>query len=326
MVIAGPSRHGSAWVKIGLSVRIAQDLRLMMDVNDTLSFADQEECRRTFWSVYLLDRLVSCGRARPPAILDACCQLQLPCKDAIWRAGQWEQTPTLDQISSRQLFYGSQQGSFAMVVLMSYVLSRCAQYMLQWYNIRTRDPPWDPSSDWSSIHSDLIFLERGLDPGRPMTDLISRGFSENGWIDQPQAGPVIFAHALFHLCHCLLNHPFLLRRRLDSCGTKAPSSFLARAFDTGRDYSKRLIRLLCDARDCGFIVATSFYGYCAILAGTVQALHMHNNLESVQLESAENLRLSISFLKDVGQYWKNVSLMVCQHVPFSDTPSCFSSH
>jgi Fungal specific transcription factor domain len=64
-----------------MAVRIAQDLRFIIDTATDLSYADQGERRRVFWSVYLFDCLVSCGRGRPPAILDASCQLQLPCDE-----------------------------------------------------------------------------------------------------------------------------------------------------------------------------------------------------------------------------------------------------
>ncbi|RMZ83261.1 hypothetical protein DV738_g1273, partial [Chaetothyriales sp. CBS 135597] len=60
---AGRGRHGSAWVKIGLAVRIAQDLRLMLESATHLPYSEQEERRRTFWSVYLLDRLAFLSRS-----------------------------------------------------------------------------------------------------------------------------------------------------------------------------------------------------------------------------------------------------------------------
>ncbi|KAG7122688.1 hypothetical protein HYQ44_003586 [Verticillium longisporum] len=44
---AGHDRHDSAWVKIGLAVRMAQDLRLMMDNQTTLGNAEKEERRRS---------------------------------------------------------------------------------------------------------------------------------------------------------------------------------------------------------------------------------------------------------------------------------------
>src|ERR1700709_621108 len=124
--IAGHSRHGSAWIKIGLSVRMAQDLRLMMDVNMNIQPAEQEERRRVFWSLYVLDRIVSCGRARPPAILEASCQLQLPCDEKVWRTGAWQNTNRLDQLSNKTLLNKSNLSPFGSIVIMAYILSRGA--------------------------------------------------------------------------------------------------------------------------------------------------------------------------------------------------------
>lgn len=328
---AGNSRHGSAWVKIGMAVRIAQDLRFMMEENSTrLSYADQEEQRRVFWSVYLLDRLVSCGRGRPPAILDASCQLQLPCDESSWRRGSWKKTLTLEQLSNRSLLpkypdiyetglsstvrrpqlEGEQQGPFAHVVVMACTLGRAAQYMLQEFNIRNRDPPWDANSDFASLESDLLYLESHLGMGRPAMEIVSRCCAADGKIDQPSAGPIIFSHALFHLCHCLLNHPFLLRRRLESCHTAAPSSFLSRAFSSGWQHAQLLTRTLTDARKAGYIAQTSFYGYCAVVAGTIAALHIHSEHDGKRYESSVLLDENIRYLEEISGYWKNVSSMV----------------
>jgi hypothetical protein len=310
MSSAGNSRHGSAWVKIGLSVRIAQDLKFMMESAAHLPYADQEERRRVFWSVYLLDRLVSCGRGRPPAILDASCQLQLPCDEVTWRLGIWKETPTLEQLSCRTLLEAEQQGPFAHVIIMAYTLSRGAQYMLQQFNVRNRDPPWDANSDFASIQSDLLYLESLLEMYRPPRDLVARYSSTNGEIDQHIAGPAVFSRVLFHLCYCLLNHPFLLRRRLESCQMVAPSSFLSHAFDSGWEHAKRMTNLLQEARDAGAIAQTSFYGYCAVVAGTIAALHLHQGTDSKRVESAALLETNIRFVEDISRYWRNVSSMV----------------
>lgn len=56
---------------------------------------------------------------------------------------------------------------------MAYIPSRAAQYMLQQYNICSRDPPWDPDSDFSSISSDLLYIESQFDIGKPIKDIMA---------------------------------------------------------------------------------------------------------------------------------------------------------
>ncbi|KFY72243.1 hypothetical protein V499_07610 [Pseudogymnoascus sp. VKM F-103] len=93
-------RRHPGWLKIGMAVRIAQDLCLMMEPDSSLSYADQEERRRVFWSIYLLDKFCSCGRTRAAAITDAQCRVQLPCDEATFENGEWKKTPTLDELLS----------------------------------------------------------------------------------------------------------------------------------------------------------------------------------------------------------------------------------
>lgn len=283
-----------------------------MDPTSEQSFSEMEERRRTFWSIYILDRLVSCGRGRPPAILEACCQLQLPCDEQVWRSGQWEKTQTLEGFSGRRLSDAEDYDPFALVVLTAYALSRCAQYTLQDYNIRSRDPPWDPNSDFASILSDLLYLESQFDLNRPSAGVVRQAFGEAEHIDQSRAGPIIFAHAIFYLSNCLLHHPFLIRRRLQLSGAKASPSFLSRTFETSRDYAVRLTNLLQDASEAGCIVLTSFYGYCAVVAGSIHGLHCHSQHTDVAAVSSQLLHSSNTFLERLSRYWKNCCAMVSE--------------
>ncbi|RQM04609.1 hypothetical protein DH86_00004083, partial [Scytalidium sp. 3C] len=70
-------RQTLAWVKIGLAIRFAQSLRLAdaspTDLTSKLNVEQKHERIMTFWSVYLLDRLVSCAPNRPPTISDNDC-------------------------------------------------------------------------------------------------------------------------------------------------------------------------------------------------------------------------------------------------------------
>ncbi|KAK5064314.1 hypothetical protein LTR84_000147 [Exophiala bonariae] len=305
----GQSRHGSAWIKIGIAVRIAQDIGLMLDAAPHLPYAEQEERRRVFWSVYLLDRLVSCGRGRPPAIVDASCHLQLPCDDLTWKTGAWKKTPTLDELSNRTLLHVERQGPFAHVIVMSYAVGRVAQYMLQEFNIRSRYPPWDPNSDFAALELELMHLETQLETTKSVHDMITPHISSVGLVDHQSVGPVIFSRALFHLCYCMLHHPFLLRERLETSQLTAPANFLARAFETGWQHAQYMIELIRHARRLGCVFQSSFSGYCMIVAGSIAALNVHNTVTATRATAEALVYESIAYLEDVGQYWPNVSTM-----------------
>ncbi|PKK47524.1 hypothetical protein CI102_9851, partial [Trichoderma harzianum] len=61
------------WMKVGLAIRFAQVLNLSAEPDPTLP----DGYRGTLWSVYLLDRFVSCGPQRTPTIQDADCTIKL---------------------------------------------------------------------------------------------------------------------------------------------------------------------------------------------------------------------------------------------------------
>lgn len=282
----------------------------MKDPDPGLSPVSQEERRRAFWSLYLVDRVVSCGRARPPAILEASCQLQLPCDETSWREGKVQKTDTLDQLPNKALLNKDSLGPFALVIIMAHIMTRGAQYMLQEYNIRSRDPPWDPNSDFASISSDLLYVESQFEMGRSIHDVIADSPSYNAIDNTTSAGLIVYSRALFYLTYCLLNHPFLLRRRLEASHTKAPLTFLVRSFGFGRLCAKRLTHHLVDAQSTGYLMNASFYGYCAVIAGSINALYLHSPDESIRNEAVECVQLNLGTLERLGNVYENNSAMV----------------
>ncbi|PCD28562.1 hypothetical protein FGRA07_03701 [Fusarium graminearum] len=306
---AGRSRHGSAWVKVGLAVRMAQDCGLMLENATHLSHAEQEERRRVFWSVYLLDRLVSCGRGRPPAIVDASCHVQLPCDDSIWREGLWVKTQSLDEMMDRTLSVAQRQGPLAQVIAISHVLGRCAQYVLQDFNIRGPHPPWDPGSDFAGIESDLLHLEAYLEVQKPISEMIQPHISADGVVDSQTTGPIIFSRALFHLCYCLLNHPFLLQRRIDTCRNLAPISFIQRSSDLAWSHAQQMMSLIREVRKLGCSFHSSSSGYAVTVAGSIIALQSFNEQSIASPQAQILLEEVLLYLDIIGQYWSNVRTM-----------------
>ncbi|CEJ61031.1 hypothetical protein PMG11_09577 [Penicillium brasilianum] len=306
---AGRSRHGSAWVKVGLAVRIAQDCGLMLENATYLPYAEQEERRRVFWSVYLLDRLVSCGRGRPPAIVDASCHLQLPSDESIWRSGLWTRTQSLDEMANRTLSMSQRQGAFAQVIAIAQILGRIAQYMLQDSNIRSPHPPWDPSSDFAAVESDLLHFEAYLEIQVSVKDVLAPHISAEGVVDSQCTGPIIFSRALFHLCYCLLNHPFLMRRRIDTCRNLAPMSFMKRSSDLAWHHAQQMMALIREARKCGCSFHSSSSGYAVTVAGSIIALRTYDSDPQAFEKHQVLLDEALLYLDTVGQHWSNVVTM-----------------
>ncbi|CAG8040287.1 unnamed protein product [Penicillium salamii] len=270
---AGRARSG--WLKIGLAARISQDLHLMSEPDQWLSYSEQEEHRRAFWSIYLLDKLISCGRSRPLILLDEDCEVQLPCDESTFRHGEWRKTSTIGQLLNWNSKLTESPSPFALVVLMASIFGRCTRYVHQSRKME-EIPPWDPKSEFSAINSSLLLLESySKSSSWQLSDVLHGSFQADGAVDRQEIGHLIFAHTLFHLCHCLLNHPFLVRRWLKPFGAKAPASFSSRALQDGCEHAAQLMDLLQQATDHGCLVESSFYAYCVAIAGGIHSLASH---------------------------------------------------
>ena len=291
----------------------------MLEADPELPSIQQEERRRVFWSFYIADKLISCGRERPPAILDGNCKFQLPCDELAFRAGQYQKTPCLDEVTSEDTNAALKSLSpFALTTVMASVLGRCAQYTLGEHENHSQGgpcPPWSPKSKFSTIHSTLLQLESNFSLGESLTAKIRRDFTGvEGTIDQHRGAPLVFCHALFHLCQCLLYPPFLLRQRLMTIKAKAPLSFVAQAFDGCKATATSLSKLMDEVKLLGCETLTTyydpFYGYCTMVAGTVHALFSHSSDPHVVDTSQKSLETSMRNLEELSLYWKSSSHMV----------------
>ncbi|VUC33466.1 unnamed protein product [Clonostachys rosea] len=86
-------RIDSCWATLGQAVRTAQSIGLHVEQKTTLPVSPEIERRRRLWySIYVLDRLLSLQLGRPPAIHDADCDVPLPSRvgdgDIDWDADE----------------------------------------------------------------------------------------------------------------------------------------------------------------------------------------------------------------------------------------------
>ncbi|KAK6381500.1 hypothetical protein LTS17_004558 [Exophiala oligosperma] len=309
--------HGS-WIKVGLAIRLAQDFRLMVEPDHSLPFHQQEERRRVFWSFFICDKLISCGRDQPATISDEHCKLQLPCDEVAFRTGNAQQTLTLDRIHGEEHATSlSSLNPFALSTIMASTLWKCARYALDEEEDLSpggQYAPWNPHSKYSSLHSTLLHLETNLGLHEPLNERILQQFTSNGgMVDQHRGAPLVFAHALFHVCQCLLFHPFLLKRRLSGLGYRAPLSFLVHAFAACQNAASALSRLMDDVKAlCCETLTTHydpFYGYCATVAAAVHSLFCLSPDSVIVAEATKAFDSSIQSLKELAFYWRSCAYM-----------------
>ncbi|KAL5046724.1 fungal-specific transcription factor domain-containing protein [Aspergillus fruticulosus] len=278
-------RVSSAWLKVGLAGRISQGLRLMIDPSDAVPCPEQEERRRVFWSEYLLDRLISCGKSRPLYFHDNDCHVRLPCDDETLHTGRVQTIHTVHELLcwDSKIDHDQPPSPSSLVILVASIFGRCTRYVHRERN-PDKTPPWDTNSEFSKINSLLLLLES-----------YSRNRQTKS-VHSSEEEQVVFAHTLFHLSHCLLNHPFLVRLRLKPFGSKVPISFAVRVLQTGTEHANQLLDLLRDASEAGFPLESSFYPYCIVVVERIQSLLFHYEVSKNDPWSSTTLDTSISSL------------------------------
>ena len=273
----------------------------------------------TFWSIYILDKLISCAYSRPPAILDQDCLLQLPCDEEALDEGERSPMPTLEQMQDWQIAHANPVTPFALTVVTSSIFGRCARYVHGRSGTKGL-PPWDPKSDFTATNSSLMLLESHLNAKEPRVhDPVQPCLSPSDSIDARRIGHLAFSQALFHLCHSLLNHPFLMHLRLRDIATRPPDSFTSRTFSLSQEHARQLSDLLARASQGLVSLDYSFYAFCAAVAagihGLALSLAQHQINEEHQATAQTYFRRSLEVLDRLGGLWPMAAHMVCLPCP-----------
>lgn len=318
-LIHAACKHGTAWIKIGVAVSMAQALHMMTEPPTTLSFSAQEERRRTLWSVYLLDKLATCGRHRPSLFLDQTIQLQLPCSEHAFETSTREEVATLEDFPSLTDSQIGNLKSLAPTVALVSILSQAANYAFEQNKSGGQKAPWDHTSEYQIILSQLTRFETFFDCYGDMQEHIINSLPPQHETLAHVTESTIFSYVLYHLCYCLLQHPFLLRRRLEKCGMRIPTSFLAQAISSCSNHAQELSQTLTNARRAQYKVSATFFNYTSLVAGSIHSLFQHSPDGLTRLKSVEALHGSLAHLDERARYWKNSGRMVCIHLTGHDS-------
>ena len=315
-------RYKQAWVKIGLAVRFAEAIDLPSEPDHTLPIRQQEEHRRTFWSVYLLDRIVSCSPERTPTIQDGDCTLGLPIDPSgTDLLSQTEERITLARLVD-QLDDLSDVGYSGFLCLISSTLGRIQRYSLRRSVPSNSHFPWNSRSEYASIYSALLTFESYSPAALTSIDsVLQRESLKLGqeYSSRSQLGILASSHALYFLCQCLLNHPFLIRHRLSTIKAPTPPSFLRDVLSRSRSNAGSLTLLLQSLLQRRLCLASSI-GYCAVVAGTIHRIFQCDDDLSVRESAQSFYKMSLNFLQNAPVRWRHFPHMVSAPYPPRFTP------
>ncbi|CEJ59397.1 hypothetical protein PMG11_08022 [Penicillium brasilianum] len=308
VIDATAGRRRGAWVKIGMAVRISQDLQLMLEPSTNFTGLERDERRNLFWSLYLLDRFVCCSFQRPPAIKDSDCLLTLPTYRV---SGKGELKLTLKSLlDEKNRDTSLRPGMFGISIALVSVLGRTIKCMMNTEN--DQEKAWQEDSEYRRIHSDLEFLkELAVNnspvlaaPGqaRPQDEMQDR--------DRERIAHMVLSHTLYHLCHCILSHPYLLSLKIQShSSSDMPPSWLEDTRASCLVHAGSLITVLVEAKAAGYMPVPSVYSYCILVASTIHALYLHSDDVVVSHSSADYLRTSLEYLSEISELWTNAQMM-----------------
>jgi hypothetical protein len=279
--------------------------------------SELEERYYTFWSVYLLDRLISCGRNRPPSLLDSDCTIRLPSNLHSVHNDSRIERPTLAEIHDIPgTALLEETDHFALTIFMVSALGCVVRWAFK--HSRTKPYlPWDSRSEFSRINGILLSFESYSDAcDGNFTDVLNQKFVINGVLDVRAASHFTYSHVIYHVNQLLLHHPFLLRQHLRAHGIKIPAGFCREAIRKSNEHASHLTAILRTLQQRGCTIHPSFYGYAAILAGQIHRLHFKDSDSLVRTEAKSQWEACLQFLDQEPMHWESYRTMVCMDLTF----------
>lgn len=304
-------RDQLAWVKFGLAIRFAQTLQLGKEPSPLLPVHEIEARRQTFWSVYILDKLGSCGRNRPPTLLDSDCTARLPLNEYTFRNEDEVEAPTLEavrDIPEKPLLDSSDH--FALAIFMVSTFGDVVKWAFK-HGAADSHLPWDRRSSFAYINGMLTSFESYSEAcDGNFAEIIDREFVFDGHLNERAASHFSVAHVLYHINQCLLHHPFLLRQHLRSTQVKVPVNFLRGAIAKSQEHAIHLTAILHVLQQRGGKTYPSFYGYAAGLAGLIHRLHARKSTGTERWVAEANYTSCVRFLEQEPTRWESYRRIV----------------
>jgi hypothetical protein len=200
---------------------------------------------------------------------------------------------------------------FAHTILMASALGRVERRMLQQQSYNDPYPPWDSRSDFAAIYSMLLTFEGYSNINETLFSdaIIGRYTEPDGAIDRQRAGHFVFSTMLYHMNQCLLHHPFLLRKRLESCKARVPLSFLREVQRRCLEHAYQLIFTLRTVQKFG-LTLSSFYAYAAMVAGSIYKLFACHEEQATRDTAQQLFEYSVEFLERGRGLWDNYPRIV----------------
>ncbi|EPE09830.1 fungal specific transcription factor [Ophiostoma piceae UAMH 11346] len=293
--------HGyRAWMLAGSATRMMQSLPALIKPS-TLSAIEHEEQSRTFWSCFVLDRMVFCGQPQPFLLSKYDKEVRWPSSETDYNFGSG---PVLsnqrDKAQPPHRFTKDGQREVDRDRLHGYDIDHYYGVLVQGFDIwarvlkftvnggrrmagmsRPENHPWMEGSPWLLIYNELHAWRQRMDKRLRYPDTPVDGHAAMGHAEQFGYVNLVYYIALLFLAREYI--PFLPTLAAEPTGpidppllqVPAPAGWWASRSVDIFSSAEHIVRILSDMEDNGASLDTPFAGFCSFSAATMNLYVQH---------------------------------------------------
>lgn len=214
----GQTRGLSAWVYIGIAMRLAQSMGLAYEDDDNNrtfkpsplrnqvanvreNAIEKEVRRRTLWSCFIMDRMLSAGKYRPTMISVGQLKVQLPCSDDQFLFVRDVATGFLDKPADKNI---NDDGVLSWYIRLVEIFGRFSEWSYAGGRRTETLPPWDSSTRFYKLRRELETFQKALPSNMTFTEA-----NLSAHIEKRNATTYASMHTLYSLCLIMLHREYI---------------------------------------------------------------------------------------------------------------------
>ncbi|KAJ5304719.1 uncharacterized protein N7443_004379 [Penicillium atrosanguineum] len=280
---------------------VALDLLREVPTKINMSPAEREMRRRLFWSIYLMDRFITCGSRRPCLISDHSIVLRLPSWSP--HAAGLSVDGELFHVGPNIQYSADSRrkapSAASLLIDITRILGVTNRYLAAGGVKGDSHFPWHALSNLSKIRQELDIWAAGTQDVFASIEVL---------FGHPESTILLLSKLIYHLVHCLVYRPFLPIDLVELRGTGQHQSWQIEATNLCFSHSNAIAELVELGRDSPLVEWPAFVGYCVCTAGTVHVhgVHYKGREGEVFSSSAEFLTREMHQLAWLRNAWAGV--------------------
>ncbi|RDW86001.1 hypothetical protein BP5796_04326 [Coleophoma crateriformis] len=311
----GHGKGYNAWMTTGTAIRMIQSLETMNDPKKH-SELDQEIYNRTFWSCFIMDRLVICGKSQPFTLPLDQMHIHLPIGEQDFAFGQssdpWAYIGNTNENSSTSIDH-----SYSILVRGFDIWARILKWII---NGGRRQPgmtalvncPWTPGSPWKSLLDEIESWRQMQQPRLKYPGIKAAGHISLGHGEQFAYINLIYYVSILFLSREYI--PFLPTPESEPQGPvdpplleiAAPDRWWTERADQLFNAAAQITNLLQELDVLNTPLLSPFPGFCSFSAATMNAYVLHfprmNYGNSISF-AGELLDINVKWLSRFKSVW-----------------------